>query len=127
MSVSDNLSDRLPVIIKIELSLSNTRPKSNVTQPPGVNWSRLSNDTKILYESTIKASLDSINIPFHSLLHDNHICDNVDHILCIEKYFHDIINAIAVADECLPKSRPKLSKGYWNGDLSEKKRASFDA
>ena len=42
-------------------------------------------------------------------------------------YFVDLINAISTASECLPRSRPGISKDYWSDDLSSKKRASCDA
>ena len=46
---------------------------------------------------------------------------------CIEKYFNDIVSAIILADRCLPRSRPGISKDFWNEDLTNLKRASFDA
>ena len=75
----------------------------------------------------MKVALDSIIIPFNSLLHGNHTCDSTDHFFSIEKYFCDIVDAISEADKVLPRSRPTMSKDYWDVGLTNSKKASFDA
>ena len=123
----DNLSDHLPVTIDIELYLSDDCPSVSNYLPMSINWSRITVDTKQQYESIMEDSLNAINVPFHSLLHGNSICECEEHIFCIERYFEDILKAITTASKCLPKSRPGISKDYWSESLSSKKYASYDA
>ena len=123
----DNLSDHFPVSVDFELSLTDIITKKRDYLPASVNWSNINEDVRQLYENTMKEHLDSIIIPFNCLLHGNHLCNSNEHIFCIENYFCDIIRAIIAADQCLPRSRPGLSKSYWTDDLTNLKRASYDA
>ena len=124
---SENLSDHLPVSVNLELSFTNLVKKNTDYLPANVNWRNVSDNAKLQYENVMKECLDDINIPFHSLLHGNNCCDCNEHIFCIEQYFLDIIAAINKADKCLPRSRPGISKDYWNDDLTNLKKASYDA
>ena len=124
---SDNLSDHLPVSANFELSLSNIVTKKADYLPANINWNSITDVTKELYSEMMKECLDSINVPFYDLLHGNQICNCTEHLFMIEKYFTDIVSAIDKADKCLPRSRPGMSKSFWNDELSSLKKASYDA
>ena len=124
---SDNLSDHLPVTISIELSVVASKTEKNDYLPMNVNWANIDDETRQHYASLMEMNLKSIPVPIRSLIHDNECCDSHDHIFLIEKYFSDIINAIEVADQCLPKARPGISKDYWSPELTDLKKASYDA
>ena len=111
----------------IDLYLTDNYPSISNYLPMSTNWSRITSDIKQQYETIMENSLNLIDVPFYSLLHGNSICECKEHIFCIERYFLYIIKAIETARECLPKSRPGISKDYWSNELSSKKDASFDA
>ena len=124
---NDNFSDHLPILVDIDLSIPVTDSTKTNYRSPTVNWASINDDVKLQYANAMKVHLDSIVIPFHSLLHGNRCCDSNDHISCIENYFCDIVNAISKAEKLLPRSRPGISKDYWNDDLTNLKTASHDA
>ena len=125
--LSDNLSDHLPVSADFDLIFSDIVDKHSNYLPASINWENLTNEKKSQYSDEMERRLNSINVPFYEILHINCCCDNSDHIFLIEKYFSDIVSAINEADQCLPRSRPGISKDFWNGELTDLKKASFDA
>ena len=76
------------------------------------------------FRENMKKCLDTICVPFYDILHGNQICNCTDHLFLIEKYFTDIVSAIEKADKCLPRSRPGLSKSFWNDELTSLKKSS---
>ena len=124
---SDNFSDHLPVTVDIELSISSDNDRQKDCFPASINWANLCDDKKQQYEDCMSVNLAAIDIPFNSLLHGNHCCNSNEHIFCLEKYFCDIVDAIDNADKILPRSRPGVSRDFWNSDLTDLKAASFDA
>ena len=113
--------------VDIELCIDVIDNSSLNRRSPGINWANVDEEARLQYANRMKANLDSIAIPFHSLLHGNNCCDSFEHIFCIEEYYHSIVNAISDADKLLPRSKPGISKDYWNADLTNLKAASFDA
>ena len=122
-----NLSDHLPVSADFELVLTDSVALKSDYPPAGINWRNIDEMTKQQYANMMKEGLDSINVPFYSLLHGNHICNCSEHLIAIEKYFSDITTAIYNAQVCLPRSRPGTAKSFWNSELTELKNASYDA
>ena len=122
-----NLSDHLPVSIDIQFVFEPFTFMNRTNFIDNVNWSNLDESIISRYNDEMENALRSINVPFHSLLHGNCLCENTDHVFCIEKYFCDIVGAIEIADKYLPRSKPGISKDYWTTELSELKAASFDA
>ena len=104
--IPDNLSDHLPVLVVLELNLKNSITIKPEYPPAGINWQKINEPTKEHYGNKMKECLDSIHVPFHSLLHGNNTCDCDDHLIAIEKYFSDITIAISNAQSYLPRSRP---------------------
>ena len=123
----DNLSDHLPVTIDLELCVQICGRINSAYRAPSINWSKIDNNTKQQYANIMEECLDSISVPFHTILHGSCACDDSDHIFQIEKYFNDIVNAVKTAENYLPKSRPGVSKHYWSDELSDLKSASCDA
>ena len=124
---SDNASDHLPVSSDFQLSLSDIVTKKYEYPPASINWRNLDDVSKEQYSENMKKCLDTISVPFYDILHGNQICNCTDHLFLIEKYFTDIVSAIEKADKCLPRSRPGLSKSFWNDELTSLKKASYDA
>ena len=123
----DNSSDHYPVSVDIELSITDVSINQPRVSSPSINWANVKDEARLQYANAMKVNLDSIVIPFRSLLHGKHCCDSNEHIFAIERYFSDIIDAISKADQLLPRMRPGISKDYWNSELTELKSASFDA
>ena len=123
----DNLSDHLPVTFNIELTVCVTDINRVNYLPMNVNWANVDDDIKQQYANLMEMNLRSIDVPIHSLIHGNNCCDSPDHIFYLEKYFTDIVNAIQIADQCLPRARPGISKDYWSPELTDLKNASYDA
>ena len=111
----------------MEIEYNNKDFKKSCPFPESINWQRVNDGTKMQFSEIMSDSLDSIVIPFYSLLHGKHLCDSTEHIFSIEKYFSDIVHAINMADKILPRSKPMTSKDYWNSELTDLKKASFDA
>ena len=124
---SDNASDHLPVSVDIELSINVINDSRPNHHSPSINWANVDEEASLQYANTMKVNLDAISIPFHSILHGSQCCDSVEHIYCIEEYYCAIVDAISNADKLLPRSKPGVSKDYWNVDLTNLKAASFDA
>ena len=124
---SDNLSDHLPVTADFDLVLSDLIDRKQNYRPASINWANLNSDVISQYADNMEENLGKIEIPFHDLLHGNHGCDSNDHIFAIERYFNDIVTAISDADKCIPRSRPGISKDFWNDELTKLKNASLDA
>ena len=124
---SDNISDHLPVTINIELLVSVTKTDRVNYLPMNVNWANVDDETRQQYANLMEVNLRSIAVPIRSLIHGNNCCDSHEHIFYIEKYFTDIVKAIEVADQCLPRARPGISKDYWSHELTDLKSASYDA
>ena len=124
---SDNLSDHLPVSACFDLMLNDIVQKKCDYLPASINWENLNEEVRLQYADEMERRLCAIKVPYHELLHGSHCCDNNDHIFLLEKYFSDIVLAIDNADKCLPRSRPGISKSFWNSDLTSLKQASHDA
>ena len=124
---SDNLSDHLPVTVDFEFFLSDIVRIKPQYRPAIINWNSVNEEVRLRYSEKMEQNLRAIDIPFHELLHGNFCCNNNNHMLAIEKYFNDIISAISDADKCIPRSRPGVSKDFWNEVLTNLKKASHDA
>ena len=124
---SDNLSDHVPVTADFDLILSDIVSHKPNYRPANINWENLNEEVRTQYADSMEKNLRAIKVPFHDLLHGNCCCDSSDHIFAIENYFNDIVTAISDADKCIPRTRPGLSKSFWNDELSSLKNASYDA
>ena len=66
---SDNLSNHEPVCADFHLYLTDTVTKKFAYPPAGINWQNIDGDLSRQYADLMKDGLDSIHVPFHSLLH----------------------------------------------------------
>ena len=122
----DNVSDHLPLEIVISIDVENfSFSKPKVTEY--IPWSNLSQVDIDRFHDTMLHALNSISVPVCALNHCNSLCDSVSCISSIEKYYHDIISCIAVADKTLPRRKHGFSKPYWSPELTRLKQKSFDA
>jgi hypothetical protein len=110
----DNLSDHCPVEMNFELFLDSNHVEFNRLPPERIDWKNLKPETKQEYCSVMDDMLETIEIPFHQLLHGSCIRDDSEHIFAIEKYFSEVINAVNVADRHLPRVKLFVRKDYWN-------------
>ena len=121
-----NTSDHLPVELVIELNIQDLcYPRSKVTNY--IPWATLSKTETDQFESVMLSELQKIQIPCGALNHSSHICDNQECIFALEKYYCDIVNAVEVADSCLPRLKHGLSKPFWSPQLDAAKKKSVDA
>ena len=49
--------------------------------------------------------LDEISVPFHSAIHGDHCCTNLDHVNAIQSYYESIVTAIHFADRILSRAK----------------------
>ena len=120
----DNLSDHCPVEIDLAVDLDfYESPKISVEKT--INWSRVTGDVKKNYESIMEHELNSIVVPH--VVHGNNLCYDCNHVHLLEDYYQKLLSAIAKADNALPRSRPTISKNYWNDELTKLKNESIDA
>ena len=120
----DNVSDHLPVELDLNLSVKETV----ITQKkifPTVNWQKLSEEDKDLFQKKMTERLNQIYIPFHLLIHGDKSCSNHDHRAAIETYYNQVVEAVLYADGFLPRSTPAIYKPYWSSTLSELKQKSI--
>ena len=120
----NNLSDHRPVEMEIVLDLEMFNSTKNAV-PKCISWKKVDGVIARDYESTMEQELDRIIVPH--IVHGNDPCHNKDHIPLIEKYYCDIVNAIATADRILPRVSPTIQRDYWNEELRDLKAASIDA
>ena len=122
----DNVSDHLPLEIVISIDVEEfSYSKPRVTEY--IPWSKLSQADIDSFQSTMLQALNSVSVPVCALNHCDSLCDSVSCIGSIEKYYHDIISCIAVADKTLPRRRHGFSKPYWSPELTDLKQKSYDA
>ena len=91
-----------------------------------IPWNSLSNNEILFYESTMAHGLDAIAIP-NSVLHGSYACSCTDHCLDLERYYHDIISAIADANNVLPRKKHGTARSFWTPELSNLKQKSLDS
>ena len=121
-----NTSDHLPVKLSLNIDIVSNIPKVTTSSLPSiVDWKRVNGDIKMNYENVMRECLDAISVP--CTLHDDHICNDTNHIASIEKYYLDIVRCIYTADLQLPKCTPSLQKTYWNEQLTLLKNDSITA
>ena len=123
----DNLSDHLPVTLEITVPVAQTASIKSNYPATNVNWSNVDDISKQKFSDVMASNLAKITVPMQHLLHGRQCCNSNEHIFIIERYYCDIVAAVAAADACLPKARPGVSRGFWNNDLSDLKSASYDA
>jgi hypothetical protein len=71
--------------------------------------------------------LDTLQVPFDSILHGEKSCESADHIFELENYYSEIIKAIESADSTLPCRRHGISKSFWSPELYYLKQRSIDS
>jgi hypothetical protein len=122
----NNVSDHFPIDLEIDLSLTEFCYMRK-EMPTSINWKRVVDGVKLQYESCMKTKLNGIHIPFHSILHGDHCCDDCSHIGALEGYYNNIIDVIQCADGLLPRCKPFTQRDYWNDNLSHLKKLSYDS
>ena len=121
-----NTSDHLPVELTIDVNVENFDfKKSQVTY--FIPWKTLSDSELSHYRESMKNALCSISVPFHALNHNGEICENCDCLVALENFYEDIVSAVRIADQTLPRRRHGLAKPFWSPKLNDLKNKSFEA
>ena len=87
---------------------------------------KLSSNDKNSFSNRMTQELDKVLVP-SAIFHGPNLCYNNDHVIEIEKYYCDILNAIATADAVLPRCKPGMKKHFWSEELDRLKADSFNA
>ena len=69
----DNVSDHSPVLMDLNVEIWTTGLKTPLA-PQYVNWRKLTSDSRTLFREEMSRSLNSINVPFHTVLHGDKCC-----------------------------------------------------
>ena len=126
LHLPDNVSDHLPVEITVSLEICDfLEEKSQISN--FIPWASLSNEEIRLYRESMLTELRNINVPFHAFNHNSTLCNNCDCLIALEEFYINIVSAIAVSDNTLPRKKHGLAKPYWSPELSELKQKSVDA
>ena len=121
-----NVSDHVPLRLTLNVDIDTFNPvKKNHTNY--IPWNSLKEEELDSFRSIMAYHLDQIEIPFSTINHYNANCNDVQHTLSLEKYYCNIVKAIAKADEVLPRRKHGINKPFWSPELSELKRKSHDA
>ena len=119
----DNVSDHLPVELDLSVSLQTiTLPSKRKVS--AVAWHRLDTNCLETFRRVMTEKLDEISVPFHSAIHGDHCCTNLDHVNAIQSYYESIVTAIHFADRILPRTANSLNKPFWSNALDELKQRS---
>ena len=121
----ENTSDHLPVRLDIELYISKIDIERK-KHTPVIQWGKLSLDSLETYQRAMADKLDSINVPFHVLLHGDRCCSDNNHKSIIESYYRQIVNAVCYADGLLPRTVPSSQRPFWSNELNDLKKSSID-
>ena len=122
----NNVSDHSPVEVVLNIDLDLFKPEK-LNHSEYIPWSNLSVNDRTQFSDKMEYELKRINVPYHSILHGNKSCHDVNHISLLEKYYNDIVNAVRVADSFLPRKKHGLAKSFWSDELTYLKRQSMDA
>ena len=122
----DNVSDHLPVEIAVNLEISDFLVESSHVSSY-IPWASLSNLELNNYRNSMYSALRSIDVPFIALNHNNNLCNNCDCLIALEKFYNDILNAVVMADNTLPRKKHGLAKPFWSPELTALKQKSVDA
>ena len=122
----NNLSDHVPVeiVIDVVVELFN---EQKLAPSEFIPWSSLTDDDVNSFRERMENELDSIIVPFDSVLHGSHSCNSADHVFVLEKYYNDIVDAIRVSDALLPRRKHGIAKHFWSDHLNNLKNRSIDA
>ena len=75
----DNVSDHRPVEMELHATICHIPEKVKVERPI-IQWSKLNPNTINDFQSRMSQELDGIQIPFHELLHGDHLCFSPIHV-----------------------------------------------
>lgn len=121
-----NVSDHLPVEIVLKVEIGEFyKPRSKVGN--FIPWSNLSEKELQTFNDIMLTELKKIPIPCHTLDHTHKICNNDSCLLSLESFYCQIISAVEIADQCLPRIKHGLSKPFWSPELNDAKQRSIDA
>ena len=124
--VGNNVSDHSPIDMKVTVELE-LFPEQKMIKSEYIPWASLSECELTQFHDTMECKLRAINVPFHSILHGSHSCNDIHHLNEIECYYNMIIDAIQAADATLPRKKSGIAKHFWSRDLSSLKQKSIDA
>ena len=120
-----NVSDHFPVEMDLFLSLDECNVKGEIKKP-FLNWQKISPEDLKVYSNYMEMVLDSI-VPSEFICHGNKICSCPNHIFEIERYYLQIVDAIAQADRLLPRCNPKFQRDFWSDELTDLKSESINS
>ena len=124
----DNLSDHLPILMQISVSIPTSQTTSkNTDVRPKLRWIKISSSQVKAYTSSLEQATDRLRE-----IRDNIECYNSCHCeseLCryyIQQEYDDLIECLKIADAELPRQKPGTQKEWWCSELSNLKNQSVE-
>ena len=121
-----NVSDHIPVRLELNVNIS-PLIAHNLKSGFYIPWNSLKDSDIDVFRNTMANCLDQIAIPTNSINHCTSHCDESSHILDLERYYSDVVDAVKQADLSLPRLRYGTNKSYWSPELNDAKTKSYDA
>jgi len=120
----DNLSDHVPVCLRLNLSVCylSQPPESHAPRP---SWARVTAEQIAAYRHHIRDSLSDIHVPFEVFACNMFECEDVEHRNKIDEYYLALVEAIISATRsCVPTCRKK-DKAGWSVHVKESQKEAI--
>lgn len=123
-----NVSDHLPIIMKLSFSLSpNKQKEKTLEKSSSLKWEKITKEQKNNYTSCLSDLLDSskIQTPVFQCPRRCH-CDDVNCHEAIQSEYDNLTQLILKADAVLPRHKPGIQKDWWTTELTELRTKSIE-
>ena len=128
IDVGENLSDHLPIVMKISAKILPHKQvqNSNVSRPK-LNWSKLTDELKDSYTTQLRGMVDALRPRrSHSTCSGRCHCSSELCHVDIQREYDDLNQCVKDADASLPRQKPGTKKEWWNDHLTRLKHQSIE-
>ena len=126
----ENLSDHLPIMMTLSVSISQEITYSEKIQPQAkLRWNKLSSADTRAYTERLSLIVDQMTILRGELscnVCNNCHCTSERCRYFLQQEYDDLVSCIKSADEALPRQKPGIQNDWWTPELSDLKNQSKD-
>ena len=126
-----NLSDHLPIILHLNVSVSRTAPKTTFTNSePKLRWKKLRPSDMSAYSERLSHAVEEMlswrGDLTGSICTNNCHCNDETCRYFIQQEYDDLISCLKIAEANLTRHKPGCQKDCWTPELSDVKKQSGD-
>ena len=126
-----NLSDHLPIMLQLNVSVSRTAAKPNSTSEEAkLRWKKQCPSDTSAYTERLSVTVDEMitcrGDQTKLICTSNCHCSDESCRYYIQQEYDDLISCLKIADTDLPRHKPGCRKDWWTQELSDLKRQSED-